>query len=135
MVAVGIEVPFLPGEVRLDDRPHLLHVGRVGIVLEMPEQLIDIVQVHIVVVHLVVTFRITADIAVAVHLGTPLLFGTGEVHLRVLRGVGDCWLDFGHLTLGVSVEMADSALVPSQDVAQITGTPACQRHTPPDAAV
>ena len=64
MVAVWIIVPFLPRQMRLDNGPHFTHIGRIGIVLEVPEQLIHIVQVHIVVMHLVIAFRIPADIPV-----------------------------------------------------------------------
>ena len=135
MVAVGIEVPLLPRQMRHDDGPHLLHIEGVGIVLEVPEQLVDIVQVHIVVVHLVVAFRIATDIAVGVHLRTPFLLGTGEVHLGILRRVGDGRLDFRHLTLGVGIEMTDGTVGPAEDITEITRTPACQGHTPTDAAV
>ena len=42
-VVVGIEVPLLPLEVKLYDRPHLAHVGSVRVIREVPEQLIDVV--------------------------------------------------------------------------------------------
>ena len=125
MVAVGVEVTFLPDQMTLDDGPHPAHVGRVGIILEVPEQLVHIVQVHVVVVHLVVALRITADVAVAVHLRAPLLLSPGHVHLRVLRRMGNRGGHIGHLTLRVGIEVAHGTVVPSQHVACVGRTPAC----------
>ena len=64
MVAVGVVVAFLPRQMASDDWPHTMHIGRIGIVLKVPEQFIDVVEVHVVVVHLVVALWVTADIAV-----------------------------------------------------------------------
>ena len=36
MVSVGVEVTFLPYQMRLEYRPHLPHIDRVGIILEVP---------------------------------------------------------------------------------------------------
>ena len=71
MVAVRVEVAFLPSQVTLQHRPHLLEICLIGIVLEVPQQLVDVVEVHIIMVHLVVTVRIAADIAIRVHLRMP----------------------------------------------------------------
>ena len=84
MVTIRVVVTFLPCQMRLDDRPHLLHVSRIGIILEVPEQLVDIVQVHVVVVHLVIALGIAADIAVRVHLRPPLLLRPSKIHRRIL---------------------------------------------------
>ena len=79
MIAIGIVVAFLPCQMRLEYRPHLSHISGIGIVLEVPQQLVDIVQVHIVMVHLIITFRVSADVAIAVHLRAPTLLGTRHV--------------------------------------------------------
>ena len=50
----------------------------------MPEQLIDVVQVHVVVVHLVVALRITTDIAITIHLRPPSFLSPCEVEYRIL---------------------------------------------------
>ena len=70
---MGVEIAFLPCQVAFDDRPHLPHIQGVGMVGEMPKQLIDIVEVHIVVAHLVGLAGEFADIAIAIHLCSPFL--------------------------------------------------------------
>ena len=114
MVAIRIIVPFLPCQMQLDDRPHLSHIDRIGIILEMPEQLINIIQVHIIVMHLVVTFRITADISIGIHLCTPFFLGTRQIHHGILRRMGYHWFNIRHLTLGVGIEMRNSPFMPAQ---------------------
>ena len=52
MVSVGIPVAFFPFEMEFQSRPELTHECSICIVLEMPEQFIDIVEIHIVVAHL-----------------------------------------------------------------------------------
>ena len=101
----------------------------------MPEQLIDEVQVHIIMMHLVVASGIAADIAVGVHLSAPTLFGPGHIHGRVLRRMGYRGRHLGHLTTGIGVEMADSPVGPAEHITQIAGPPAGKRHTPADTAV
>ena len=64
MVAVRVEVALLPLQMSLDDGPHLAHVDRVGIVHEVAQQFVHVVQIHVVVVHLVVLLRIATDVAV-----------------------------------------------------------------------
>ncbi len=135
VVAVGVVVALLPGQVRRDDGPHPSHIGRIGIVLEVPQQLVDVVQVHVVVVHLVVALGVAADIAVGVHLRAPLLFSARQVHLRILRGMWNGGRHLRHLALGVGIEVADGSVLPAQHIAQIACAPACQRHAPADAAV
>ena len=80
VVAVGVEVALFPCQMTFQDWPHLLHVLCVGIVLEMPKQLVDVVEVHVVVVHLVVSVGISADISRGVHLRSPFLLCTCHVH-------------------------------------------------------
>ena len=105
MVTIRIIVPLLPCQMRLDDRPHLAHISRIGIILEMPKQFIDIIQIHIVVMHLIVTLRITANIPIGIHLRTPFLLGTCQIHLGVLRRMGNYRFYVRHLTLGIGIEM------------------------------
>ena len=79
MVAIGIVVAFFPCQMRLEYRPHLTHISGIGIVLEVPQQLVDVVQVHIVMVHLIITLWISTDVTIAVHLRAPTLLGTRHV--------------------------------------------------------
>ena len=135
VVAIGIEITFLPSEMALQYGPHLHHVSPVAVVLEMPKQLVDIVQVHIIVVHLVIAFRIATDIAVRVHLCAPLFSGTSQVLFLVLCRMNLCGGHLSDLTLGISIKMTPGPVSPAQHVAQITSTPACQRHAPANATV
>ena len=71
VVAVGVEVALLPLVVEHDGRPHLPHEAGVRIIAEVGHQLVDEVEVHIVVAHLVGALRQAADVAVGVHRGAP----------------------------------------------------------------
>ena len=113
MVAVGVVVAFLPCKMCLDDRPHLPHIGRVGIIAEMPEKLVHIVEVHVIMVHLIVALGIAADVTIAVHLCTPLLLSPSEIHLRVVVGMRQHRLHIRHLTLGIGIEMSARPILPS----------------------
>ena len=101
----------------------------------MPQQLVNVVQVHVVVVHLVVALWIPTDIAIRIHLCPPLFLGTSQALFFILRRMGILGRNVVDLTLGISVEMADSTLGPTQHIAQIARTPACQRHSPANAAM
>ena len=96
----------------------------------MPEQLIHIVEVHVVMVHLIITLRITTDIAIRIHLGAPFLLSTRHIHLGILRGMRNSGFYIGHLTLGIGIEMAQLTLIPSQYITHIGSTPTGQRHAP-----
>ena len=135
MVAVRVVVALFPGQMRLDDRPHLAHIDGISIILEVPQQFVDIVEVHVVVVHLVIAFRITADVAIRVHLCAPLLRSPGKVECGVLRGMGYRRLYIGHLALGVCIEVRDGTIVPTEYIAQIACPPSCQRHAPSNTAM
>ena len=115
-VVVRIEVTFLPCQVSLDHRPHPAHIRRVGIIFEVPEQLIDIVQVHVVVVHLVVAVRVSADIPLRVHLRAPFLQGPCHRLVGILRGVRHGGSHVGHLPLRIGREMAACPLGPSHHI-------------------
>ena len=101
----------------------------------MPEQLVDVVQVHVVMVHLVVALGITTDIAIGVHLCAPAFLGSCQIHLRILRGMMDGRFNTRHLTFGIGIEMTALTVVPPQHIAHIGSTPASQRHAPTDAAM
>ena len=103
--------------MRLEYRPHLPHIDGVGIILEVPQQFVDVVQVHVVMVHLVVALWITTNIAIGIHLRAPSLLSSGQILCRILRGMGNHRLDARHLTLGVGIEMTDSPVVPSEHIA------------------
>ena len=135
MVSIGIVVSLLPSQMTGQHRPHLSHIRGICIILEMPQQLIDIVEVHVIVVHLVVTVRVTTDIAIAIHLRSPLLLCSCQLLLGILGRMWKDWGDVTHLTIGIGIEMLHSPLVPSQHITKVTCAPACQRHAPPDTAM
>ena len=135
VVAIGVVVTFLPHQVALQQGPHLAHIVLVSIILEVPQQLVDIVQVHVVVVHLVVAIGITADIAIGIHLRVPFLLSARHLLGRVLRGMRQRGLDVRHLTIGIGIEVTDGSVLPSQHVAQITCAPTRQRHAPSDTTM
>ena len=113
MVAIWVEVALLPRQMTLEHRPHLPHILLVGIILEVPQQFIDVAEVHVVMVHLVGLAWRTADIAIAIHLAAPPLLGPGTMLLLVLQWMGRYRLHIGDLTLGIGIEMADGTVAPS----------------------
>ena len=135
VVAIGVVVTFLPRQVALQQGPHLAHIVLVSIVLEVPQQLIDIVQVHVVVVHLVVAIGITTDVAIGIHLRMPFLLSARHLLGSILRGMWDIGLDVRHLTIGIGIEVTDGSVLPSQHVAQITCAPTRQGHAPSDTSM
>ena len=135
VVAIGVKVTLLPGQVTPQHRPHLKEIGAVGIILEVPQQFVDVVQVHVIVVHLVIALGVAADVAVGVHLRAPLFLGSRQVLLLILRRMQVSHRHVRHLALGIGLKMTLGTLRPAQHVAQIAGTPACQRHAPANAAV
>ena len=135
VVAIRVVVTLLPRQVALQQGPHLAHIVLVGIILEVPQQLIDIVQVHVVVVHLVVAIGITTDVAIGIHLRVPFLLSARHLLGSILRGMWDIGLDVRHLTIGIGIEVTDGSVLPSQHVAQITCAPTRQGHAPSDTAM
>ena len=83
-VVVRVVITLFPFQMARNDRPHLPHIGSIGIILEVPHQFVDVVQIHVVVVHLVVAVGIAADITIAVHLRTPFLLCPCQVQDRIL---------------------------------------------------
>ena len=129
-IIIGIIVALLPFQMTGDDRPHLPHIGCIGVIFEMPHQFIDVVQVHIVVMHLVVTVRITADIAVAIHLRSPFFLSPCHIQRGILRRMRNRWRHICHLTSSIGVEMTFGTVPPSQHICQIASTPSSQRRPP-----
>ena len=134
-VVVGVEVALLPGEMSRQHGPHLPHEDRIGIILEVPEQFVDVVQVHVVVMHLVGAVRVAADIAVGVHLRAPRLDSPRQTLPGVLRGMGDGGFHAGDLTVGVGREMGKGTVGQAQHVAEIAGPPSAEGHSPGDGSV
>ena len=130
MVIVRVEIEFFPCQMTLDDRPHLPHICSVSIILEMPHQFIDVIEIHIVMVHLVITVGITADITSGIHLCAPFLQRTGAVAFRILLCSRHRDRHIRHLRFGISIEMLHRTVIPSQHISEITSTPSCQRHSP-----
>ena len=64
-------------------RPHLPHVGSVGIELEMPQKLVNVVEAHVVVVELAIVLRAATDVTVAIHRCPPSVCAAGKVVGRV----------------------------------------------------
>ena len=106
-----------------------LKLSVVGIKLEVPQQFVDIHQVHIVMMKLVVFLRVSADIARAVHRSPPLVGTTRQVvflihQMRFRNG------HIGYLTLGVCIKVSALSVWHSEEIAHIGTSPARQRHAP-----
>ena len=86
-------------------------------------------------VHLVITIGVATDVAIGIHGRAPALGGTRQVEHGVLRGMRDNGRHINNLTLSIGIEMAHRPILPTQHIAQIAGTPTCQRHAPADTAV
>ena len=76
MVIVRVPSILFPSKVTGYYRPHFAHISRIGIELEVPQQLVDIDEIHVIVVELFVVVRVSADVTVAVHRRTPLVCST-----------------------------------------------------------
>ena len=105
-VIVGVEVTLLPCQMACEHGPHFSHEGGVGVILKMPQEFVDEVEVHVVVVHDIRAVRIAADIAVGIHLRAPLFSCPREAFLGVGRRMGDGGFHVGHLAVGIGGEMA-----------------------------
>ena len=128
-VVIGIPSLLLPSQMTLDNRPHLAHISRICIKLEVPKQLIYINQVHVVMMKLMIFLRISADIAVTIHRSTPFVSTTSQVVLLVHE------MRFGNrhisnLTLGVCIKMDTLSILHAEEIAHIGTSPAGQRHAP-----
>ncbi len=134
-VVVGVKDTLLPVEMPLDGRPELAGLLQVARPVEVPQQRVDIDEVHVVVVDLLRVVGVAGNVARCEHGVARLLGGAGEVLLRVEHG--DALVHFhvdklrGRITGKVSV----LPVVPSEHVARIAGTPTGQRHTPADGSV
>ena len=86
-------------------------------------------------VHLVITFRVTAYITVAIHLCAPFFQGSRHLFAGILRGVRYGGFHIGDLRLGVGIEMGAGTVVPSEEIAIVSSTPTAESHTPTDSAM
>ena len=134
-IIVGIIITLLPVEVAHEYRPHPTHEDGIRIVLEVPEQFVDVVQIHVVVVHDVRTVGVAHDIAVGIHLRAPRLGCTRQALLRILRRMRDAGFDIGNLTVGVGREVRERAIRLAQHICQITSAPASKIHAPHDGTM
>ena len=113
----------------LDDRPHLAHIRRISIKLEMPQQFVDKHEIHVIMMKLVVLFRISADIAVTIHRSTPFV-GTAR---QIVLLIHEMWFGnrhIGNLTFGVCIKMNTLPILHAEEIAHISTSPAGQRHAP-----
>ena len=113
----------------LDDRPHLAHISRICIKLEMPKQFIYINQVHVVMMKLVVLLRISADIAVTIHRSTPFI-GTARQVVLLVHEMRFGNRHIGYLTFGVCIKMDTLSILHAEEIAHIGTSPTGQRHAP-----
>ena len=134
-VIVGVEITFFPLQVADQDRPHLVHVCRIRIILEVPEQLVDEIEVHVIMMHNVITVRTSADIAVAVHLRAPRLGRPCQALLRILCRMRQDRRHIGDLALRISREVGARPLRQSEHIGQIARPPSVERHAPCDGPV
>ena len=135
MVTIRVEIALFPSQMAFQYGPHFLEIHLVGIILKMPQQLVNVVEVHIVVMHLVVTVRIATDIAVRIHLRMPAFLRTCHLLLGILCRMRNVSRHILHLTLGVCIEMGLGTVIPTQHITQIACTPTSQRHTPANTAM
>ena len=134
-VVIRVIVAFLPVEMALQHGPHPAHIDRIGIILEVPQQFVDIVQVHVIVVHDVTTVGIAADIAIGVHLRAPGLGGTSQSLFRILRRMRNHRLHIRHLTVGIGREMRDGTVGHTEHIAEEACPPPIECHAPDDSAM
>ena len=135
MVSIGIPVTLLPFKVEFQRGPKLPHECCIGIVLEMPEKFIDIVEIHIVMAHLSVIIRQLADVSIAIHRCAPLFGRAGKVLGRILGRMRVDGLDVAHHASGVSTEMTKLPIEPSCHIAHITTSPAGKWCAPSDTTM
>ena len=101
----------------------------------MPEQPVDVVDVHVIVVHRVVAVGVTADVPVAVHRCPPSFHGARHVQCGVLLRVWQRWRHVAHLALGVCCEVPVGAVGPSDGISDIASAPSGKRRAPSYASV
>ena len=105
MVTVGVEIAFLPFKMTFQYRPKFPEFSLIGIIGEVPQKSVDIIEVHVVVVHHVSAVGITADISIAIHLSSPLFLGSCHIQGTVLTGMGHCGGHIPHLTTCICLKM------------------------------
>ena len=76
----------------------------------MKQQFVDVVEVHVIVVHDILAVGIADDVAIRVHLSAPRLGLTGQQLLWVRSRVGDDRLNVGYLTVSVGIEMTHGTI-------------------------
>ena len=135
VVAIGVEVSFLPFKMTFQYRPKFPEFSLVGIVGEMPKKSVNIVEIHVIVVHHIGAVGITANITVAVHLRSPTFLGSCHILCTVLTGMGQCGWDILNLTTGVCLEMTVGAVGKSYGISNIAAPPTGQGCTPTDASM
>ena len=134
-VVVRVEVAFFPSKMQCQQRPHAAGILKVARPVEVPQQFVYVTEIHVIMVHLIVTARIAADISVAVLRCSPYLGRTCKRKGRILCRMRNRIGNFGHLTGSIVVEMSSCPVVPAQHIAYVCGTPAAQRHTPADSSM
>ena len=129
-VIIGIIVELLPGKMTSKYRPYTTGIFQITGPVKMPQEFIYITKIHIIMMHLIVTTRITTNISVTVLRCTPLLYGTSQSKGRILCRM---WYRIGylsHLAGSIGIEMRTGTIVPPQSIACISCTPAAKGHTP-----
>ena len=135
MVAVGVEVAFLPVEVQLDNGEKLTHRGGVGGMTEMAQQCVGIDKVHVVVRHLVLLAGAAADVSVAIHGCAPAFFRAGKVEHRVLARMLEDGGNVCDLVGCVGAEVCQRTVVKPEGVTGVCTAPAQVRCAPSNRAV
>ena len=134
-VIIRIIDSFFPRQVTLDDGPECTSLFQVTAPTQVPKQLVDEDQVHVVMVDLLGVVRISANVTRRKHRITNLLGGTR----LVLGGVQDRYRLVGrhidNLRCGIAEEVTQLAILPTHHVAHIGGTPTGQRDSPTNSAV
>ena len=129
-IVVGVVIQLLPGKVSGNYRPYFSHIIQITRPIEMPEQFVDVAQIHVVVMHLIGSVWISADISVTVLRRTPFFFRACEVQYTILSRMWDDKRNICHLTGCIIVKMSACAVVPTETITGVCRSPARKLHSP-----
>ena len=134
-VVIRVEVTFFPSKMQRQQRPHTTGIIKVSGPIEVPQQFVYVAEVHVIMVHLVISPGISTNIPVAVLRCSPNLGRTCQCKSGILCRMRNRIRNPGYLTGGIVIKMSACAIVPTQYIAYISSAPTAQRHTPTDSSM
>ena len=78
-VIIRVIIQFFPCQMTSQYKPHFTYIVQIAGPVEMPEQLINVAKIHIIMMHLILSVRSTANIPVTVMRGTPFFYRTCQM--------------------------------------------------------